>query len=229
MSRPPEWWSKPRRVQVVIDNPSWMLPFAEMLVAKLCSSGDEANLVRCNDDVMGGAVAFYLGCINITPSEVMARNHRNLVVHASELPNGRGFSPLTWQILEGLNDVPVCLFEAVEAVDAGPVIYRDKIYFEGHELIDEMRATLGAKSVEVCCRFMTETIPPLGVPQTGDGSFYPRRRPADSKLDVERSIAEQFQLLRVVDNQRYPAYLEWQGHRYAVLIKKIGPATGDNP
>ena len=56
-------------------------------------------------------------------------------------------------------------------------------------------------------------------PQTGEASHYRRRRPANSRLDPERTLAEQFDLLRVVDNDRYPAFLEWRGRSYNIRVK----------
>lgn len=216
------WWKKPRRVSVVIDNPSWVLPWGESLVATLRAAGDDARLVASQEEVPQGAVAFYLGCLRITPPGVLALNRRNLVVHASDLPRGRGFSPLTYQILEGCNRIPVCLLEAAEPVDSGPVIYREYIEYEGHELIDELRSKLGDMTVELCFRFMSEPAPPQGQFQQGEPSVYPRRRPADSSLDPGRTIAEQFSLLRTVDNDKYPAYFDLNGHRYVITIEKAG-------
>ncbi|MDP3511298.1 MAG: hypothetical protein Q8S20_01005 [Sulfuritalea sp.] len=215
------WWEKPRRTSVVIDNPSWILPWGKDLVEQLCAAGDSAALVTRQEEVPEGAVAFYLGCLRITPPEVLARNHRNLVVHASDLPQGRGFSPLTYQIMEGLNHIPVCLLDAVEAVDSGPVVYREWIDYAGHELIGELRQKLGVMTVELCRRFMGEPAPPSGVPQRGEPSTYQRRRPADSALDPSQTIAEQFNLLRTVDNDNYPAYFDLYGHRYVIRIEKM--------
>ena len=160
--------------------------------------------------------------------EVLTLNRRNLVVHESDLPSGRGFSPLTWQILEGLDRIPVCLFEAEAEADAGPVVYRDRLDFQGHELIGEMRKSLGEKTVELCLRFMDEAAPPEGAPQSGEPSAYPRRAPEDSRLDPDDTIARQFGLLRVVDNARYPAYFDLKGQRYRITIEKTGPAGGDS-
>ncbi len=56
-------------------------------------------------------------------------------------------------------------------------------------------------------------------PQLGQASHYRRRRPADSELDPQRSLAEQLNVLRVVDNQRYPVFVELQGRRYELLIQ----------
>lgn len=219
------WWERPRRVSVVIDNPSWVLPWGQDLVEQLLASGDVAALITRQEDVPEGEVAFYLGCLRITLPEVLARNSRNLVVHASNLPKGKGFSPLTYQIIDGLNHIPVCLLDAVGAVDSGPVVYREWISYEGHELIDELRHKLGDMTVELCHRFMAEPAPPSGEQQQGEESVYPRRRPADSSLDPNRPIAEQFNLLRTIDNENYPAYFDLHGHRYVIRIEKMGKSS----
>jgi len=217
-------WPRRRRVTVVVDNPSWIVPFAEELVTQSRESGDDAVFVRKFQDITDGSVAFYLGCLRVTPPEILARNKQNLVVHASDLPKGRGFSPLTWQILEGKNRIPVCLLNAVEEVDAGPVIYREEIEYEGHELLAELQQKLGMMTVALCRRYLSEPIPPKGQPQAEGATFYPRRRPIDSRLDPNRTIVDQFNLLRVVDNKRYPAWFDYQGKRYVIGIEKKSDA-----
>lgn len=216
----PDWWRRPRLISVVVDNPSWILPHAETLVEELQKAGERAALIREPEDVPEGGIAFFLGCVRLAPPSLLRRSQRNLVVHESDLPQGRGFSPLTWQILEGCDVVPICLLEAAEQADAGAVIYRDRMVFEGHELIDEMRAVQASKTLDLCRRFLAAETPPQGKPQRGAASHYPRRRPADSALDPALSLVEQFNLLRVVDNQRYPAFFDHAGHRYVLRIEK---------
>lgn len=220
MNAVPDWWRGSRIVNVVVDNDSWVLPYADRLVESLRQHGDDATLVRRHEDVREGAVAFYLGCVKITPDNVLARNRRNLVVHASDLPRGRGFSPLVWLILEGAGRLPVCLIEASGEVDSGPVVYKEWITYEGHELNEELRRPLGEMHVSLSLRFMSEAAPPAGVPQTGDGTCYRRRTRADSWLDPDQSLAAQFDLLRVVDNERYPAFIDFRGQRYVLKIEK---------
>ena len=216
-----DWWAKPRRIAVVVDNPSWVIPYAEALVEACRNDGDDAYLAREHSEIRLGTIAFFLGCTNITPPDVLERNCRNLVVHESDLPKGRGFSPLSWQTLEGKRDVSICLFEAGKTADDGPVVYRDLMQFEGHELIDEMRAICGEATVRICRRYLVEAKPPNAVAQVGNPTFYKRRRPLDSRLDPERSIVEQFDLLRIVDNTRYPAFFDLRGHRYELHISKV--------
>jgi len=215
-----EWWSKPRKVSVVVDNDSWGLVWAERLVDRCNKNGDAAGLVRSQQDVPDGDLAFYLNCLNIARPDVLKRNRRNLVVHASDLPHGRGFSPLTWMTLEGQNRIPVCLLEAAEEADAGPIIFKDWIEFEGHELIDEMRIAIGEKTLELAERYLDEPHPLEGSPQSGESSFYPKRKPGDSEIDPMRSIAEQFEMFRVADNENYPVFLKLRGKTYELAITK---------
>lgn len=215
-----------KTITVVTDTPGgWFDPFAEVLVERLRERGHVAKRALTHDEIPDGDIGFYLSCTRITPPDVLARNGLNLVVHASDLPQGRGFSPLVWQILEGRNDIPVCLIEAAEAVDAGAIRMRRVIRFDGHELNPDTRDALGRTVMEMCLDFVDDqdSYPP--VEQMGEPSWYARRRAGDSRLDPERSIAEQFQLLRVVDNERYPAFFHLNGRRYDIHIHDRGPAS----
>ena len=163
----------------------------------------------------------------MVPAEVRAQFQHCLVVHESDLPHGKGWSPLTWQILEGRNRIPVTLIEAAERVDSGPIYAQRWLEFQGHELIDELRAAQ-AEATHALCRWFVDTYPTSaeqGQAQTGDETFYPRRRPVDSRLDAESSLAEQFDRLRVVDNERYPAFFDWRGQRYTLSILRQNNET----
>ena len=212
-------WEKPRRVSVLVDNDSWILPYAQRLVEGIERDGEVGRLVRRADDLPKGDVAFLLGCVRVAPSRALQRNNFNLVVHESDLPKGRGFSPMTWQILEGHSSIQICLFNATREPDAGPVIYRDTIELRGDETYEEWRTLQGEKTVELCRRFLDDPVPPEGDTQSGESSFYPRRRPCDSRLDPDRTITEQFDLLRVADPDRYPAYFHHRGRRFTLILR----------
>lgn len=215
-----DWWQKPRAVSVCVDTPGWFDDFASELVERAARGGDQAQFVRNADEVQSGGIAFYLSCLKITPSEILARNPCNLVVHASALPSGRGFSPVVWQILEGAHEIPISMIFAAAEVDSGDIVMLDQLGLSGHELNDEIRAKLGAKIVDMCMRLLEQPVAPTGQPQVGEASWYPRRRAQDSRLDPDKSITEQFNLLRVVDNERYPAFFEYRGQRYVLKIER---------
>lgn len=220
MSGNPDRQVSARVVNVVVDNDSWILPFARSLVTNIESRGDKAFLIRQHADVREGDIAFYLGCIHVASGATLVRNKKNLVVHASDLPRGRGFSPLSWLVLAGEHRIPVALLEAVEEFDAGPIVYKEWIEFEGHELLDELRERLGRKTVELCQNYLAAPAPVASQAQEGEPTFFGRRRARDSELDVDKSIAEQFNLLRIVDNKGYPAYFRFRGHEYVLSIEK---------
>jgi len=213
--------NRPREISVVVDNESWILPYAMDLEHKINDAGDHAKLCRHYDEITEGEVAFYLGCINITPSDIRARNNYNLVVHESDLPKGRGFAPLTWQILEGKDKVTICLLAAEDDVDAGPIYLRKELSFRGDELNREIRKVQGDATVQLCMEFLESPAPLKEKTQNGKPTYYLRRRPDDSQLDIHKTIAEQFNLLRVVDNERYPAFFKIGGVRYKITIEKF--------
>ena len=67
-----------------------------------------------------------------------------------------------------------------------------------------------------------------GIEQSGESTYYPRRGPEDSRLDVNKSLREQFNMLRVVDNDRYPAFFEIAGERYFLKVEKAGQNISEN-
>jgi methionyl-tRNA formyltransferase len=138
------------------------------------------------------------------------------------LPKGRGWSPLTWQILEGKNEIPVTLFEAKEEVDSGPIYLQSIMRFRGHELVDELREKQAIHTVQLCLEFIRRypKVTQQARQQQGEPRFYPKRGPKDSWIDPDKTIREQFNLLRVVDNDSYPAWFEMGGQRYELKIEK---------
>ena len=158
-------------------------------------------------------------------ANILSKYRHNLVVHESALPRGKGWSPLTWQILEGNNQIPVTLFEASEKVDSGVIYAQQWLEFEGYELINELRKAQAKATIQLCKRFV-DSYPQICEKmqeQAGDKSFYPCRRAADSQIDPAQTIEAQFDLLRVVDNQRYPAFFDLKGHRYFLRIDRAQP------
>ena len=136
--------------------------------------------------------------------------HRhNMVVHESALPRGQGWSPMTWQILEGASRIPITLFEAVADLDAGPIHLQTSIILNDTELVNEWRLLQAEATISLNLQWVDhyrEIIDAARPQQIGESSHYRRRRQADSRLDLEITLVEQFDLLRVVGSERYPAF-----------------------
>ena len=92
---------------------------------------------------------------------------------------------------------------------------------EGHELFDEINEKLFKIELELM-DFAVEhmySIHPIPQP-TFNGPHCPKRTPEDSELDPHKSIAEQFELMRVADSDRFPCFFNFRGFKYLLFIKK---------
>ena len=213
------------RIVVLSDPNSWINSTVDDLVTDWSEQVHQVSWHHELNDVQDGDFLFCLSFGQLVPASMRSKFQHTLVVHESDLPQGKGWSPLTWQILEGRNQIPVTLFEAAEDVDSGPIYAQRWLEFEGHELIDELREGQ-AKATFDLCRWFVDEYPNSsseGIEQQGKESFYARRRPLDSELDPNKSIAEQFDLLRIVDNERYPAFFHWNDRKYQLKISSEVP------
>ena len=119
-----------------------------------------------------------------------------------------------------MNTIPISLFEAVETVDARDVYMVDYIKLKGHELNDEIKHQQGIITIKMVKKYIDKYKLMVGVPQKGKETFYPRRKQKDNELNINKSILEQFNLLRVVDNKRYPAHFYVDNQKYILKIYK---------
>jgi methionyl-tRNA formyltransferase len=208
---------------VLSDGVSWLNAALPDLIAALWRGGHAVRWIHDPAQLAPGDVCLLLSCSRLLRAEQLALHRHNLVVHESALPQGQGWSPMTWQILDGASAIPITLFEAVADLDAGPIYLQQQIALQGDELVEEWRALQAQAPLELCLAWFDryQEVVAAAQLQHGEASHYRRRRPVDSQLDPERSLAEQFNLLRVVDNQRYPAFFHWLGRCYELQVQPL--------
>lgn len=208
------------KITILTDNlNSWILPYVEDLKKSLIINHKIHHLSKPTD-IIGGDIMFILSCEKILKPKYLKLHKSNIVIHPSKVPLGKGWSPLSWQILEGSNNIPISLFEAVEKVDAGDVYMVDYIKLKGHELNNEIKHQQGLITIKMVKKYIDEFESIVGTPQNGKETFYPRRGQKENELDINKTILEQFNLLRIVDNERYPAYFYINGNKYTLKISK---------
>jgi len=79
---------------------------------------------------------------------------------------------------------------------------------EDVELLIQLAKRLHVEKIEVSENWEDVDLPVGGLPLS------------DSELDAHKTIEEQFNLLRISDNDRYPAYFTKHGFRYILKIYK---------
>lgn len=191
-------------------------------VKQMSTKGHDVSLEFDISQLIAGDILFLVSFDKIVNETVRAKYKATLVLHASDLPKGRGWSPCIWSILEGANQITVTLLEASEHVDSGPIWLKTSFALEGHELFNEINSKLFSAQLFLMTH-VVENFPNIRPSlQIGEPGIYRKKRsPEDSRIDPHKSISEQFRLLRVVDSDRYPAFFEYQGHRYLIKIEKV--------
>lgn len=190
-------------------------------VESIATKGHVATLVFDKAELRGGDILFLVSCSQIIRDAEREKYRATLVLHASDLPKGRGWSPHIWSILGGVNKITVSLLEASDPVDSGAIWLKTTFNLEGHELLQEINAKLFLAELQLMTQAVEQFSSMQPTKQEGDpGPYMAKRTPNDSRLDPNKTIAEQFNLLRVVDSQRYPAFFDYHGQRYLIKIEK---------
>jgi len=197
-----------------------IFPYLEKWVREN-SKNHNISLVTKSKDVTKGDILFLISCTEIIKNDIRKKFKETLVIHESDLPKGRGWSPLVWQIINGSNTIPITLLDAADKVDSGDIWKKEFVKLEGHEVADE----INAKVLPIKLKLMDFAIQNMNsikkTSQEGQPSYFPPRKPEDSELDVNKTIKEQFDLMRAADNERYPCFFNYRGHRYKVILDKI--------
>lgn len=183
----------------------------------------QIHLVRNRSELPGGDILFLVSCSEIIKAEHRAMYEHTLVLHASDLPKGRGWSPHIWDIINGADSITLSLLEAEDRVDSGKIWLKRAISIEKTDLWYDVNHKLFQAEIDL----MNDAVENCGriQPKPQDASiqptYYERRTPTDSELDPQKSIAEQFNLIRICDPERYPAWFEHHGQKYKISLEKV--------
>jgi methionyl-tRNA formyltransferase len=187
------------------------------------NSGEhDVEKVHSKEHLTGGDVLFLISCSDIIAKEYREKYKKTLVIHASDLPKGRGWSPHVWEIINGADKIVLSLLEANDSVDTGDIWKKVTINIPKDALYDEINQILFEAEIKLM-DFAVENFNKIKPAKQKDTecSYWPKRTPDDSQLDAYKSIAEQFNLLRVCDPKRFPAYFYLDGNKYIVKIEKV--------
>lgn len=209
------------RISILCSDPRHPIQSRLEIWAERHHGEHDISIVRRASELSGGDLAFLISCHEIIGREIAERYAKSLVIHASDVPNGRGWSPHIWSVLAGEKHIVVSLLEVADGIDTGMIWTKKAFNLEGHELYDEINAKLFDTEIELM-NFAVSRFFDI-VPQFQDkaeGTYCRKRTPDDSRIDIDRSIRDQFDLLRVSDPERYPAFFEKDGFIFELTLKK---------
>lgn len=147
----------------------------------------------------------------IVPEEIF-NSFECIIFHMTDLPYGRGGSPLQNLIIRGHKETKISALRCVQEVDAGPVYLKCHLCLEGAASEIFLRAA-GIIEDMIVEMIQNEPIPKI---QTGEPVFFKRRRPEESDVSKAsvQNLNDFFDFIRMLDAEGYPrAYLDVHGHR----------------
>ena len=165
-------------------------------------------------------IVFPLSYTRILPESFLQKNELVLIAHPSKLPKDKGFAPLQYQILRNKNKVYISLIKAAKEVDAGPIYFQNSFVLNGTELSDEIRNIQGIQFLNIIKKFLIKYPKVKSKKQIGKGNFNKRRYPKDSQLDINKTIKQQFNHLRINDNELYPSFFYFKDQKYIINVFK---------
>lgn len=170
-----------------------------------------------------GEILFLISVSNFLSLDVRNKFQETLVFHASDLPKGRGWSPYVWDIIGGKDRVFLSMIRAADAIDTGDIFAKVEIPVSQTDTYREINRMLNDELFNLVDQVMRDISvfePRKQADIDVEPTYFPKRSPKDSQLDINLSIAEQFDLMRICDEERYPAFFVIDGVRFDLHLRK---------
>jgi methionyl-tRNA formyltransferase len=144
------------------------------------------------------------------PDEIV-NNYECVCFHMTDVPYGRGGSPLQNLILRGHTRTRLTALKMTPELDAGPVYLKRDLDLAGSAQEIYVRATL--LSAEMIASIIREK--PVPVSQSGDPVVFKRRRPEESEISGIKDPEELYDFIRMLDAEGYPrAFFSHDGFHF---------------
>ena len=160
----------------------------------------DADLVRS----LGPRYIFFPHWSWTVPDDVLAAAEC-VCFHMTDVPYGRGGSPLQNLIVRGHTETKVSALRMVSELDAGPVYMKRDLSLEGaaHEVYVRCAGAVFDMMEEIVVE------QPRPVPQSGTPVVFSRRHPEESRLPHGGSPRAIYDHIRMLDAEGYPrAFLD---------------------
>ena len=135
----------------------------------------------------------------IVPYEIFSK-YTCICFHMTDLPFGRGGSPLQNLIIRGLKKTKVSAIKMEQDIDAGPIYVKKELSLSGSAQEIFIRASEIIK--DLILEIITNT--PKAIPQSGKITYFKRRTPNESEIIDNLTEGELYDFIRMLDAPSYP-------------------------
>ncbi len=139
------------------------------------------------------------------------KHYECVIFHMTDLPFGRGGSPLQNLISRGIYETQISALRCVQQLDAGPIYLKRplslygtarEIYMRANAIIEEMIVSIIQNK-------------PIPKGQVGEPVIFKRRKEADSDISGLDNLQKVHDFIRMLDAEGYPrAFIETENLRF---------------
>lgn len=136
----------------------------------------------------------------IIPKEIY-ENYKCIVFHMTDLPYGRGGSPLQNLIVRGIKKTKISAIRVTKEIDGGSIYIKENL-----ELLGSAANIFKSASDIIFNKMIPYIIEndPTPYEQTGEPVIFKRRTPKDSEILSDYSIEKIYDYIRMMDAEGYP-------------------------
>ena len=139
-------------------------------------------------------------------------NFNCVVFHMTDLPFGRGGSPLQNLIVRGIYNTKISAIKVSEGMDTGDVYFKEELdisFGNADEILSRASDIIFEKMIP---RFLKEELIPFE--QVGEVVSFKRRTPEQSEIPDGLNQRQIYDYIRMLDGEGYPtAYKKFDGGR----------------
>ncbi|MEQ9230752.1 MAG: formyltransferase family protein [Cyclobacteriaceae bacterium] len=123
-----------------------------------------------------------------------------IIFHMTDLPYGRGGSPLQNLIIQGFNETKISAIRADEGLDTGDIYLKKNLSLQGtaEEIFKRASDVIEDMIMEII------TLNPAPQPQSGKPVIFKRRTPDMSDISSIEELNKLFDHIRMLDAEGYP-------------------------
>ena len=161
----------------------------------------------------------------IIPKEIY-NNYECILFHMTDLPFGRGGSPLQNLIINGYKKTKISATRVEKGIDTGP------IYLKRNLLLNGSARDIFLRASETIFEMIDEILKkgPYPIEQVGVPTYFKRRKPDQSNISNLDKLNTIYDYIRMLDCEGYPnACLELNGIVYEFYnVKKLNNKLESN-
>lgn len=199
---------------VIATNKNWRVNLAQnvslLTGARVSLISDRESLNTDYLDANGVTRIFFPHWSHIIPAEIYER-YECIIFHMTDLPFGRGGSPLQNLISRGIYETKISALRCVKELDAGPIYLKrplalygtaQEIYMRASAIIEDMIVSIIKDG-------------PEPKEQSGEPVAFKRRNEREGDIAVLATLGQVNDFIRMLDADGYPhAFLETENLRF---------------